>query len=332
MSSKHHSLLTIFLIIIIACCCVLGLCYLIYGLPAAPPGYQTPTPSATPTPAPEKTVPDLSEVPFAIDGHTTILPYMDVDSPEFRKTYGTLNIPAEIDEYILLTFDQPVTSYDDAIALDFTIYGEPYHRILKKANYGSDTEYIIYEGRINTSDPATTLTIVFGPKNYISVDFPWNGSIIECKPVLDRTHADEADTLLHAVYLVPGTPPEIDWDSLTPEQRALEEWLLRHNDPDFVHQYETKLTLHPSYGRETETGATIVTFTEADIQNVPELQPFLTNQNAAVILNRTTYDETTYERTVRSKFMQDSRTFIEINGSYYTMTAVTYEITPWGKL
>ncbi len=331
MSSKHHSLLTIFLIIIVACCCVLGICYLIYGLPVPPSGVPTPLPSATPTSVPEKAAPDLSEVPFAIDGHTTILPYMDVTSPEFRKTYGTLNIPAKIDEYILLTFDQPVTSYDDAIALDFTVYGEPYHRILKKMNYGTETGFVSYEGRINTSDPATAFTITFGPKNYVIIDFPWNGSIVECKPVLDRTHSDEADTLLHAAYLVPGTL-EINWDELTPEQRRLEEWLLRHNDPDFVHQYETKLTLHPSYGRENEAGATIVTITSTDIHNVPELQPFLTDQNAAVILNRTTYDETTYERDIRSKFMQDSRTFIEINGNHYTMTAVKYEVTPWGKL
>ncbi|HJK78303.1 MAG TPA: hypothetical protein O0Y06_02875 [Methanocorpusculum sp.] len=332
MSSKHHSVLTIFLIIVIACCCILGICYLTHGLPPAPPGDQHPTPTASATPAPEKTAPDLAEVPFAIDGHTTILPFMDVTSPEFRKTYGTLNIPAKIDEYLLLTFDQPVTSYDDAIALDFTIYGEPYHRILKKLNYGLDTGYISYEGRINTSDPATTFTITFGPKSSVMIDFPWNGSIIECKPVLDRTHTDEADTLLHAVYLVPGTPPEINWDELTPEQRQLEEWLQHHNDPDFVHQYETKLTLHPSYGRETETGATIVTITDDDIRTVPELQTLLTDQKAAIILNRTTYDESTYERSVRAKFMQDSRTFIEINGTYYTMTAVTYEITPWGKL
>lgn len=74
---------------------------------------------------------------------------------------------------------------------------------------------------------------------------------MECKPVLDQTHSDESDRILHAAYIYPKNA-DINWDELIPEEQEFEEWQLRHNDPDFVRQYETKLTLCPSCGRKNE--------------------------------------------------------------------------------
>ena len=333
MSSKHHSLLTIFLIVLVACCCILGACYLIYGLPAPASATQTPPPSASPTPVPQPTAPSLADVPFAIDGHTTILPPQDTDSWDFTKQYGPVSIPDGAKDIVYLTFDKPVASFDDVIALDFTVYGEPFHRILKKTSFNLYDDIITYEGRINTSDPATTFWITFGPGNLVQTDFLWQGSGIEVRQIQNKNFTESTTHPLRIACRQPG------WDErMQDPEFANDPWVKWRNeekqkyadDPNYKPEYYWEFTLVNTFGMENDPGSTTIQFTEEDFRQVPEFREFLTNPKAEIRLSEKKYDDKALEP-IYSKFSgpPGKRVFIEIDGKYYRLSSTSGVVTPW---
>ena len=335
MSSKHRSLLTIFLIVLVACCCILGACYLIYGLPAPASASQTPPPSASPTPVPQPTAPSLADVPFAIDGHTTILPPQDTDSWDFTKQYGPVSIPDGAKDIVYLTFDKPVASFDDVIALDFTVYGEPFHRILKKTSFSLYDDIITYEGRINTSDPATTFWITFGPGNLVQTDFLWQGSGIELRPIQNRNFTESTTHPLHIACRQPG------WDELMQDPEfANDPWVKWINeehqkyddDPNYKPESYWEVYLVNSHHTADEPDVTVVRFEETDFQRFPELRELADNPEAKVRLSRNTYDEQTYQQYLVEKFFTfpgQKTVIVEVNGKYYDMSHTVGSVSPW---
>ncbi|MDE2522846.1 MAG: hypothetical protein O0X93_06760 [Methanocorpusculum sp.] len=325
--SKKSSLLIFFAVIVIAVCCIAGL-YLLY------PGFTAAPVSTTASPTPTTSIaPDLTEVPFTIEGHTTLLPPQDTNSEDFIRTYGPVSIPDETKDIVYLTFDNPVTSFDGVIALDFTIYGEPYHRILKKTTFDLDPEIVTYEGRINTSDPATTFWITFGPGNLVHTDFPWQDSAIEVIPIQNRNFTESTDHPLHIAGRQPG------WDErMQDPEFANDPWVQWINeerqkyadDPDYKPEYYWEFTLVNTFGMENDPGSTTVKFTEEDFQEVPEFREFITNPQAEIRLSEKIYDDAARER-IYSKFSgpPGKRVFIEIDGRYYRLSSSPGVVTPW---
>ena len=220
--SKKHSLSLIFLVIIlIAVCCIIG----IYLLSPAPVPGNLSAQEPTPTVQAGNTTPSLSEVPFAIDGHTTILPFMDTDSWKFTYEYGPVTLPAGAKDMVFLTFDKPVASFDDVIALDFTIYGEPYHLILKKTTFGLDPEIVTYEGRITMSDAASVFWITFGPGNLVHTDFPCQDHPLEVIPIQNSNNTEKTEPPLHIACRQPG------WDErMQDPEFANDPWVIWRNE------------------------------------------------------------------------------------------------------
>ncbi|MDU9376976.1 hypothetical protein McpSp1_16200 [Methanocorpusculaceae archaeon Sp1] len=330
-SSKKSSILLIIVIVILVAACCIACVWLLDQSPASQPGFSTTSP--TPTPA-ENFVPDISQVPFAIDGHTTILPSMNTDSWDFTKEYGRVTMPEGAKDVVFLTFDKPVASFDQVIALDFTIYGEPYHRILKRTNTDLSTDTFTYEGRINTSDASTTFSIVFCPNNIVLTDFPWQDSMIEVRSIQSRSFTENTTHPLHIAVRQPG------WDERMQDPEFANDpwvkWVMEErqkydDDPNYQPEYYWELYLVNSNGMEKDPGSTIVQFTEEDFLKVPELRELMKNPKGKIRLSQKTYSEDFYLQHVSSKF---SGTFanpavIEIDGKYYRLSGSTGMVTPW---
>lgn len=158
------------------------------------------------------------DVAFVIDGHTSVL-LEDPLSPEFAATYGPLSLHSSVQEYTLVTFDKPVAKFDEAIALDFTIYGESYHRILKRVSGNADPEIVTYQGRLFPEDESTHFFITFGPGNLVIASIPWNDTSIEVTPVQNRMYTEASVHPLHAVYVHPKSILPTPEPSQTPVPR-----------------------------------------------------------------------------------------------------------------
>lgn len=304
---KRPSLISIFIVLILICICLTGVYFLYFhnNTAADPP---IPAPEKTPaTPVPTPHIPDVSELAFAIDGHTTILPDMDIYRYEFRKQYGPLlSLHESVEKFHLVTFDKPVSQFDDVIALDFTIYGEPHHRILKKSGISPDPDIVTYQGRINKSDEATTFFIVFGPGNAVTTDFLWNGTQIEVKTVQTSSYAENTTHPLHAVYAYPSM------QELFAQNPGMEEEIRKMNDPN-MWETQYKLYLALSQGRENEENAEIIHIKEEDFNQVPELREFANDRRAVIHVSKETY-----RQKIESQY---TKGIIEINGNYYYLRA-----------
>ncbi|MDV0441609.1 hypothetical protein [Methanorbis furvi] len=329
-SKKSSTLLIIVIVILVAACCI-ACVWLLDQSPASQPGFSTTSPTPTPS---GNLVPDISQVPFAIDGHTTILPSMNTDSWDFTKEYGRVTMPEGAKDVVFLTFDKPVASFDEVIALDFTIYGEPYHRILKKESFGHDPSIVTYRGRITMSDAASDFWITFGPGNLVQTDFLWNSSSIELTPIQSRSFTENTTHPLHVAVRQPG------WDERMQDPEFANDpwvkWVMEErqkydDDPNYQPEYYWELYLVNSNGMEKDPGSTIVQFTEEDFLKVPELRGLMKNPKGKVRLSQKTYSEDFYLQHVSSKFSGTfaNPAFIEIDGKYYRLGSTTGMFTPW---
>ena len=305
---KRPYIVGLLIILILICLCLTGV-YLLQHSGNDPLSLHTsPEPEKNPTPSvPTNQTPDLSELAFSIDGHTTILPDMDIYDYKFRQQYGPLlSLHESVQKFHLVTFDTPVSRFDDVIALDFTIYGEPHHRILKKSGTSPDPDIVTYQGRINKSDEATTFFITFGPGNAVTTDFLWNGTQIEVKTVQTSSYAENTTHPLHAVYAYPSM------QELFAQNPGMEETIRKMNDPAMWEtRYKLYLTL--SQGRENEENAVIIHLGEEDFKQVPELQEFAKDRRAVIHVSKETYTQKIEP--------QYTKGIVEVNGNYYYLWA-----------
>lgn len=327
--SKKTTLLIFFAGMVIAICCIAGMCLVYPGLPAS-------SNTTEPTPIlPTDTAPSLSEVPFAIDDHTSILPTQNIGSADFLKKYGHVNVPDGAKDIVYLTFNQPVSKFDDVLALDFTIYGEPFHRILKKTSFNLYSDIVTYEGRLNTSDPSTTFWITFGPSNLVHTDIPWQDSAIEVLPIQNKNFTESTEYPLHIACRQPGwdermqdpefaNDPWVQWVNAEREKYA--------NDPTYQPEYYWELFLVSSHYTPADTGVTVVRFEETDFQKFPELRELAENPNTEIRLSQKTYDEQTYKQYLVQKFFTfpgNDKVIIDVDGTYYEMGSTIGRVTPW---
>ncbi|MDV0443104.1 PEGA domain-containing protein [Methanorbis rubei] len=155
---------------------------------------------------------DYSEVPFAIFGHSTILPQENLTSDQYLKkyneTYGPLSPPTNVQDFTLMFFDNPyLLDPPETIQLTFLIYGDPYTCILKNSVPNQSRYYGIYWGQL-TEDPATLFNIRLGYGNAVSASIPWQEKRIEIHPIQSEKYVSQIPTTkegvgsFHRVHIV----------------------------------------------------------------------------------------------------------------------------------